>query len=107
MTLNITHPIVQSIKGLTQGGRTFRPTDWAERLSSVIASVAKGNRLGYSPHAQPVTLDGAKCVVVNKALAESEPQAYRFLMGFAQDNELQVIEGEDWANTHPEAGGVG
>lgn len=91
------------IKGLSLAGRTFRPNDWAERLSSVIASLDPGNRLGYSPHAQPMTLGGVKCVVVSKALAASEPQAYRFLLGFAQDNELQVEDGEDWVKTHPEA----
>ena len=83
------------IKGVTLAGKPFRPGDWAERLSSVLSSFGGDNRMSYSPYVRPVTLDGVKCVVVNKNLKEVEPQGYRFLMGFAQDNDLQVEEGVD------------
>jgi len=37
-------------------------------------------------------MDGVRCVVVSPALAQIEPRAYRFLLDFAKDNELVVID---------------
>ena len=81
------------IKGLTKAGKPFRPSDWAERLSSVLSTFGSDNRMSYSPYVRPVTLDGVKCVLVSKALEQVEPRAFRFLIGFAQDNDLQLEEG--------------
>jgi len=86
------------IKGLTLAGKPFRPGDWAERLSGVLSSFGKDNRMSYSPYVRPITLNGVKCVAVDRALKEIEPQGFRFLMGFAQDNELQVAEGAEYAS---------
>jgi len=55
-------------------------------------SVIPGAHIGYSPYCVPTTIDGVKCVVVNEALREIEPRAWDFVMSFARDNELQVIE---------------
>ena len=85
------------IKGLTTAGKPFRPGDWAERLSSVLSSIGVDNRMSYSPYVRPVTVDGVKCVAVDKTLKDVEPQGFRFLMGFAEDNDLQVAEGVDAA----------
>lgn len=52
------------IRGVTLDGKPFRPSDWAER-----------------------------CVAVDKRLEQLEPMAYRFLLNFAKDNELQVRDG--------------
>ena len=86
------------IRGVTRDGRTFRPSDWAERLAGVMAQFrpggvgARGSHIAYSPWCVPNTLDGAKCVVVSTALRDHEPMAWDFVMSFAADNELQVIE---------------
>lgn len=85
------------IKGVTVAGKTFRPGDWAERLSGVLSSFGRDNRMSYSPYVRPITLNGVKCVAVDRSLKEVEPQGFRFLMGFAQDNELQVAEGAEYA----------
>jgi hypothetical protein len=37
---------------------------------------------------QPSKLDGIPCVVVDKKLRLSDPDAYRFLQSFAASNEL-------------------
>ena len=37
-------------------------------------------------------LDGVSCVVVEPKLRDIEPRAYRFLLDFAKDNELVVID---------------
>jgi hypothetical protein len=79
------------IRGLTQEGRRFRPSDWAERLCGIMSQFG-GGRMSYSPHVYPITSDGVKCVMVEHELASVEPMAYNFLVGFARDNELQVSE---------------
>jgi hypothetical protein len=48
--------------------------------------------LQYSPYVRPILLDGVRSVVVNEALRQIEPLAYHFVMDFAKDNDLQVIQ---------------
>ena len=91
------------IKGITTVGKPFRPGDWAERLSGVLSSFGADNRMSYSPYVRPVTLNGIKCVAVDKALKDVEPQGFRFLMGFAQDNDLQVEDGANCLNDQHDA----
>jgi hypothetical protein len=40
----------------------------------------------------PRVVDGVKCVIVNEALRGIEPMAWDFVMNFARDNELRVVE---------------
>ena len=85
------------IQGITSQGRTFRPSDWAERLAGVMSSfrpggAQPGSHLSYSPWCVPTVIGGVKCVVVNTALREHEPMAWDFVMNFARDNDLQVGE---------------
>ena len=51
-----------------------------------------GSHLTYSPWCVQKVVGGVKCVVVNAALRDAEPMAWDFVMGFARDNELQVVE---------------
>jgi hypothetical protein len=81
------------IRGVTLDGRPFRPSDWAERLCGVMAAFGNDHRMQYSPFVHPVTTNGVRCVVVDARLEELEPMAYRFLVSFAKDNELQVRDG--------------
>ncbi len=81
------------IQGVTNDGRKFRPSDWAERLCSLFATLGPDNRTRYSPHVFPVNRDGQVCVVVNRQLEAADPMAFNFLMGFARDNDLQVTTG--------------
>jgi len=80
------------IKGLTTSGRTFRPSDWAERLSGSLSTFGEDHRMNYSPFVRPMTIDGIKCVIVEKALQKEQPATYAFLMSFARENELQVVD---------------
>ena len=85
------------IQGITHDGKTFRPSDWAERLAGVMSSfrpggAAPGSHLSYSPWCIPTTLDNVKCVVVHHDLREHDVMAWDFLMNFARDNGLQVAE---------------
>ncbi|KQP13213.1 DUF3579 domain-containing protein [Pseudorhodoferax sp. Leaf267] len=85
------------IQGITQDGRTFRPSDWAERLAGVLSSFRPGgphpgSHLGYSPWCVPTTIGGIKCVIVHHDLRDYDVMAWDFAMNFAKDNELQVVE---------------
>ena len=86
------------ILGQTADGKTFRPSDWAERLAGVMSSfrpggAQQGHQLSYSPWCVPHSLNGVKCVVVHRDLRDAEPMAWDFVMNFARDNGLQVLEG--------------
>jgi hypothetical protein len=85
------------IQGITRDGRTFRPSDWAERLAGVMSQfrpggAQPGSHLSYSPWCVPTVINGTKCVIVHRDLREAEPMAWDFVMNFARDNELQVAE---------------
>lgn len=88
------------IHGVTLQGRTFRPSDWAERLCGVMSGFRPGGvgagrdaLIGYSPYCRPTTVGGVKCVIVDERLRDIERMAFDFVMNFARDNELQVFEG--------------
>ena len=92
-------PLKYHILGLTLEGRTFRPSDWAERLAGAMSSFRPGGGaggigafIGYSPYCVPQVVDGVKCVLVNEALKGIEPMAWDFVMNFARDNQLRVVE---------------
>jgi len=89
------------IQGITRAGKTFRPSDWSERLAGALSSFRPksgqhgsgiGAHIGYSPYCVPRVIEGIKCVIVNEALRDLEPMAWDFVMNFARDNELQVVE---------------
>ncbi|WP_265655190.1 DUF3579 domain-containing protein, partial [Verminephrobacter aporrectodeae] len=84
------------IRGITHEGKSFRPSDWAERLAGVMSrfrpgEVRLGSHLSYSPWCVPTTIDGVKCVLVHSDLRAHEPMAWDFVIHFARDNELQLI----------------
>ena len=88
-----------AIQGLTRQGRAFRPSDWAERLAGAMSSFRPGGvaagigaHIGYSPYCVPRVIDGVKCVIVDEALQDLEPMAWDFVIGFARDNDLPVVE---------------
>lgn len=87
------------IQGVTKDGRTFRPSDWAERLAGAMSCFRPegsvggiGAYIGYSPYCVPRVINGVKCVIVSEALRDVELMAWDFVMNFARDNELQVTE---------------
>jgi len=101
------------IQGLTADGRTFRPSDWAERLAGAMscfrpggARGSIGDYIGYSPLCVPRVINGVKCVIVNEELKQLEPMAWDFVMNFARDNNLQVAEACLLPETSPKPGGA-
>jgi hypothetical protein len=81
------------IVGLTNDGKKFRPSDWAERLACVFSTFGPDKRLKYSPHVTPGNYNREKVVFLDGRLYDLDPKAYRFALNFAKDNNLQLIEG--------------
>jgi hypothetical protein len=77
------------IKGVTQQGKFFRPSDWAERVSGVLASF-KDCRIYYSPLLQPSVQDGYKCIILDPILKKTCPPIYQAILHFAKENQLKI-----------------
>ena len=86
------------IKGMTEDGRKFRPSDWAERMCGALCTFGKDHRINYSPLLHPTTIDGIKCVEVDLTVEENHPEMFSYIMGFAQSNQLAVIDATNAAN---------
>ena len=56
------------IEGITENGRKFRPSDWAERMSGALSTFGRDQRIQYSPLLQPLTVKGVKCVAIDPRL---------------------------------------
>ena len=82
------------IQGLTQNGKKFRPSDWAERLCGAVASYDRNRRITFHPCVSLATMDNIKCVVVDASLEQDEDMLYDFLINFADENNLKVIRPE-------------
>ena len=82
------------IEGITESGETFRPSDWAERMSGQLSTFHK-RRIQYSPLLQPSVKDGARCVLLDPKLKKSNPQLYDSILEFARKNHLRICGEED------------
>lgn len=83
------------IEGVTEQGKVFRPSDWAERMSGKMASF-KDSRIVYSPMLQPsINTEGYQCVLLDPKLKETSPEIYQSIMEFAQKNNLKICGEND------------
>jgi len=82
------------IEGVTEEGQQFRPSDWAERMSGSLCTFNR-HRVVYSPLLQPLVKGGNKCMLVDPALKESNPELYESIMEFARNNKLKIDEEKD------------
>jgi len=86
------------IQGMTNAGKIFRPSDWADRLCGIMARFhpdgdnGRNRHLQYSPYVLPSMIEGLRCVMVDGRLRTLEPLAYHFLLDFAKDNDLRIID---------------
>ena len=90
------------IVGTTVAGRSFRPSDWAERLCGMMSVFSDDRHLSYSPYLKPVISAGVRCVVIDVELERIDPAAYSFLFSFARDNELTLRPGRKQNRPEPE-----
>jgi hypothetical protein len=81
------------IQGVTESGDTFRPSDWAERLSGMLSVFSDDGYLAYSPFLKPIMAGGVRCVAIDRELERRDPPADAFLLQFARDNQLKMRPG--------------
>ena len=84
------------IEGITEEGKKFRPSDWAERMSGQL-STFKNHRIYYSPLLRPSYKGGNRCVVLDPELENTNPALYKHILDFAKNNKLKIC-GENEAN---------
>jgi hypothetical protein len=78
------------IEGRTEDDKKFRPSDWAERISSLLASFGADHRLRYSAHVQPCLIQGEQCLIVARDLETAHPEVFGFIIEFARSNHLRI-----------------
>jgi hypothetical protein len=78
------------IEGHTQDGKTFRPSDWSERLGDLLAEFGRDQRIRYSPLLQPIIRDGMRCVAMDMELKSKHPDIFQHVMEFAEANRLVI-----------------
>ena len=78
------------IHGVTNDGRKFRPSDWAQRLTSAVATYGPSRRIKFHPKVQMATIEGINCVVVDVNLEDDEPLMFDFLVNFGKENNLKI-----------------
>jgi hypothetical protein len=79
------------IQGLTTDGIKFRPSDWVDRLCGMLA-VFDRQKVSYSPYLRPLMYKEMNCVAVKKELQEKSESVFNFIMQFATDNKLIVVD---------------
>lgn len=78
------------ILGETHSGSIFRPSDWVDRLAGSFSTFRQDRRLKYSSSVRPIIIEETRGLLVDISLLESDPTAFHFLLGFADDNNLII-----------------
>ncbi|MGC9237633.1 MAG: DUF3579 domain-containing protein [Thiomonas sp.] len=87
-SLQLVKPREIFIRGITADGRTFRPSDWAERLAGLMARFRpaglcrKEAHLGYSPYCVPTVVEGVRCLVVSESLRDTYDDYKCWIQGY-------------------------
>jgi hypothetical protein len=81
------------IEGNTRAGKPFRPSDWVDRMCSTYATFGEDRKLKYSPYLKPKVVNGVRCLAVDLKLKMVNPEGYAQLMHFADENDLNVLDG--------------
>lgn len=80
------------IQSLTRDGKTFRPSDWVDRICSSYATFGEDRKLRYSPYLKPEVIDGIRCLAVDMRLKTKSPEGFEELMQFADANQLNILD---------------
>lgn len=84
------------INGMTKGGEKFRPSDWAQRLTTAVATCGPNRRIKFHPKVNMAMLEGINCVVIDVDLKDEDPGLFRFLVKFAEENNLELTNSSDF-----------
>jgi len=79
------------IQGITEDGKKLRPGDWIDRVCSSLTAFGEDRGLMLRKNIQACIIEGEKCLVVARNMEQKDPEAYKFVMGFASSNKLKVV----------------
>lgn len=80
------------IESVCNNGARFRPSDWAERLSSSMANFGPDKKLRYTSAVHPGIVNDCKCLIVETTLVEQHPASFNSIIDFARTNNLRMYE---------------
>ncbi|MGE4499312.1 MULTISPECIES: DUF3579 domain-containing protein [Piscirickettsiaceae] len=80
------------IEGYTNEGRKFRPSDWIDRIASMMASYGSSHRLVFSELLHPELYKGQKCLIIDTELQTKDPAMFDYVMNFVKSNDLKMSE---------------
>lgn len=92
MTANDVKKII--IEGITENGKQFRPSDWAERMSGALSTFGRDQRIQYSPMLQPTMQNGIRCISIDPHMKEQYPELFAYIMQWVSNNHLKITEVE-------------
>ncbi|MDG6773206.1 DUF3579 domain-containing protein [Thiomicrorhabdus sp. ZW0627] len=78
------------IQGYTEDGRKFRPSDWIDRIASMMASYGTAHRLVFSELLHPELYEGEKCLIIDTELEIKNPIMFQYVMNFVKSNKLKM-----------------
>ena len=84
------------IKGITNDGKKFRPSDWAQRLTTAVATYGPKRHIKFHQKVKMATIDGINCVVIDTDLEGEDPMLFEFLTNFAKSNNLEITESNEF-----------
>ncbi|KDN95367.1 hypothetical protein EI16_03445 [Hydrogenovibrio marinus] len=80
------------IEGYTEDGRKFRPSDWIDRIASMMASYGSSHRLVFSELLHPELYQGQKCLIIDTQLEDVNPGMFEYVMDFVKNNKLKMTQ---------------
>lgn len=78
------------IEGITTGGRKFRPSNWAERLSELLVTIDHSGVPLYHPELRPIHRDDGQALFASHALQAEHPAVWEQISAFARLHDLRV-----------------
>lgn len=87
------NPHVRSwiILGVTKANKTFRPSNWAERLCELAITFDGKGTFSYSKDLHPIHFKGTPAVRVGSALLSDKPEVWQQIAFFVSLHELQAV----------------
>ena len=84
------------INGMTENGKKFRPSDWAQRLTGAVATYGPNRRVKFHPSVRMATWEGINCVIIETIMEQDDPMLFEFLINFGRENNLQMIYADEF-----------
>jgi hypothetical protein len=88
------NPHVRSwiILGVTKDDRTFRPSNWAERLCELAITFDDRGLFRYSKDLHPIHFKGSPAVRVSRAFMIESPEIWQQISFFVGLHDLQFVQ---------------